>query len=191
MTQKRTCSVDGCSLDQWARGWCCGHYQRWRRTGDPLAAEREFPPLDEAFGHWFAGFFAGEGSLLIKNKPQAPMGSPVSCIDAPCDDRPILEEIAQRLDMGKLLDLKGRGRTSPSTRWIVDNKDECRRLVEIFDAHPIRAKKARDYVVWRQAVSYWCSLPRGKRWSGRGQGSAEFARLKREIQDVRLLATLF
>lgn len=28
------CSVDGCNRDSKERGWCHGHYQRWKRNGD-------------------------------------------------------------------------------------------------------------------------------------------------------------
>lgn len=188
MRRERTCSVDGCERDQWARGWCTGHYQRWRRTGDPKATERTFPPLDDAFGNWFSGFFAGEGSLMITaaaNSDGFARHRCVATITLRADDRPVLEEIAQRLDCGKLLDLKARDNTCPSTRWLADNKAECQRLVEVFDAYPLRAKKANDYVVWRKAVTYWCDLPRGKRYAGHHLGLAEMTRLKREIQDVR------
>lgn len=37
----------------------------------------------------------------------------------------------------------------------MDSKPWCRQLVSIFDAHPLRAKKARDYSVWREAVKVW------------------------------------
>lgn len=32
-----TCSVLGCDLPTFARGWCQGHWGRWRRHGDPTA----------------------------------------------------------------------------------------------------------------------------------------------------------
>jgi hypothetical protein len=33
------CSVSGCGREAVARGWCGGHYDRWRRTGDVRAGE--------------------------------------------------------------------------------------------------------------------------------------------------------
>lgn len=30
------CSIEGCTTLTNSRGWCNAHYQRWRRTGDPL-----------------------------------------------------------------------------------------------------------------------------------------------------------
>lgn len=35
----RRCSIDGCTSPHSARGWCKHHWQRWRRTGDPLGRE--------------------------------------------------------------------------------------------------------------------------------------------------------
>lgn len=35
-----TCSVDGCEGPGRQRGWCSLHYQRWKRTGDPLGFKR-------------------------------------------------------------------------------------------------------------------------------------------------------
>jgi choline dehydrogenase-like flavoprotein len=36
---KGTCSVDGCARTVKARGFCHGHWRRWRNTGDPGPAE--------------------------------------------------------------------------------------------------------------------------------------------------------
>lgn len=32
-----TCSIEGCSKEHLARGWCSKHYKKWRKYGDPLA----------------------------------------------------------------------------------------------------------------------------------------------------------
>lgn len=42
------CSVEGCERQAKSRGWCHGHYQRWRRTGQvedeaPLGRRRHHP----------------------------------------------------------------------------------------------------------------------------------------------------
>lgn len=34
------CSIAGCDNLRWARGWCTGHYTKWRRHGDPLARNK-------------------------------------------------------------------------------------------------------------------------------------------------------
>lgn len=40
-----TCSIDGCEKRAKTRGWCNGHYECWRRTGDPIAVRAR--PLAE------------------------------------------------------------------------------------------------------------------------------------------------
>lgn len=37
MATDRLCSIPGCGKPQVARGYCGGHYMRWRRHGDPLS----------------------------------------------------------------------------------------------------------------------------------------------------------
>lgn len=38
----RTCSIDGCSRQHKARGWCGTHYRRWSQHGDPLLVKQEW-----------------------------------------------------------------------------------------------------------------------------------------------------
>ncbi len=40
-----TCSIDGCEKPARSRGWCDGHYTKWRRHGSPLdVPPRRNPP---------------------------------------------------------------------------------------------------------------------------------------------------
>lgn len=39
----KQCSVEGCSREAYARGWCGTHYMRWLRHGDVSHARRERP----------------------------------------------------------------------------------------------------------------------------------------------------
>lgn len=34
-----SCTIDGCSREHYARGWCNSHYLRWRRHGDPTVVK--------------------------------------------------------------------------------------------------------------------------------------------------------
>lgn len=45
MASLKLCSIAGCGKPGSQRGWCGAHYQRWRRTGDPLGSiPRRKPP---------------------------------------------------------------------------------------------------------------------------------------------------
>ena len=39
--------------------------------------------------------------------------------------------------------------------WYVTGKDDLQGLVAYFDRFPLRAKKARDYAVWKEAVEIY------------------------------------
>lgn len=43
------CSIAECDKPSWSRGWCTGHYTRWRRHGNPLAYNRIRRPSEEIF----------------------------------------------------------------------------------------------------------------------------------------------
>ena len=45
----KTCSIDGCESEHYARGWCGAHYQRFRKHGDPLGGGERYATPEEAF----------------------------------------------------------------------------------------------------------------------------------------------
>lgn len=134
--------------------------------------------VDDGFGHWLAGFVNGEGCFNIG------MWARTKCIRITFnialrnDDAAILEEIHRRTGLGTLQRYGARGRSQAQVRWSVCNKRDCVRLVEIFDRYPLRAKKARDFAIWREAVHEWVRIPYYPRVNRRGSRIRDWGRLE-------------
>jgi hypothetical protein len=45
----------------------------------------------------------------------------------------------------------------PQCDWTVTSKRELAGLLVYFDRFPLRAKKARDYAIWRRGVEIYCA----------------------------------
>lgn len=144
--------------------------------------------IDPAFGHWLAGFVDGEGCFYIARIATTKKG--VEYVNYRCaftiglrdDDRPVVEEIHATLGMGRLVDVKPRGiGKRPMVYLQVLNKADVMGLVELFDRYPLRAKKARDYAIWREAVLEWHSKKRG---GGRYHGRHDWSRMAQLHQDL-------
>lgn len=110
-------------------------------------------PVDPAFLHWFAGFVDGEGCFSIHKKPQNTYDCQFS-ITLRADDRPILERIQRTLGMGTLSSATAH-RKNQAARWTVSSKAACVRLRDLFRAFPLRAKKAKDFELWSDALNAW------------------------------------
>lgn len=153
--------------------------------------------IDPAFGNWLAGFADGEGCFFIgrvthRNRKGGPDYVNYRCaftISLRNDDRPILEEIRATLGIGSMGHRAPRNMgVWPMCEWRVKSKPEAVVLVDLFDRYPLRAKKARDYAIWREAVIDWNSrLQGGGRHNGRHDWS-NLARLHQELKDVRKYA---
>lgn len=107
--------------------------------------------LDPAFGHWLAGLVAGEGYFSIL-KP----GGSVQCvfgIDLRADDASVLEEAQRAVGLGAVRYRETA--TSATASWLVSRKAETAEIVDLFNRFPLRAKKARDFERWREAVLLW------------------------------------
>lgn len=44
---ERTCSIEGCNRAHYGRGYCTLHWNRWRRTGDPLMVRPHGAPAGD------------------------------------------------------------------------------------------------------------------------------------------------
>lgn len=140
--------------------------------------------IDPGFGNWLAGFIDGEGSFVI-----ATSNGQFRCMFSLAvrdDDFEVIREVAERTGIGSI----GRRRRyaanhNPTVVWTVTSIRDCVALVRILDRFPLRAKKRRDYAVWRRAVLHWETRPVGSHWHGTVDWH-EFAALKRELEAVRV-----
>lgn len=111
--------------------------------------------IDAAFGNWLAGFIDGEGcfSIGINNYRRPSLRFDIS---VRLDDAAILGEIHEQIGIGKLIERPARYASmaagKPQLVWRVQKREECWRLRQLLDKYPLRAKKKRDYAIWRLAL---------------------------------------
>jgi LAGLIDADG endonuclease len=110
---------------------------------------------------WFSGFADGEGSFGIYARGKSGW-APVFDVRLRADELPILVELRVAFG-GRLNFVQARAGAAPQVHWRVASKGDMQRLAAYFDAYPLRAKKARDYVIWRRAVEIYawfdCNAP--------------------------------
>lgn len=114
-----------------------------------------FPKLTDDFGNWLAGFTDGEGCFLISHRKN----NRFTCrfeLALRSDDKSVLEEIRNVLDIGYLFYKPRHSRRSPNEhpifRYVIQGSRELAKLVWLFEEFPLRAKKKRDFKIWQVAV---------------------------------------
>jgi hypothetical protein len=105
---------------------------------------------------WLSGFTDGEGCFLIGTVQRGRILAPRFYLGLRADDMAVLEELQRALG-GRLHLRPARGADAPQCAWLVSSKRELAGLVEYFDRFPLRAKKAADFALWREAVSVYCA----------------------------------
>jgi hypothetical protein len=148
----------GCGeLTSWggpARGWtkfARGCYQRRRIPPHPPWID-----TDPEFWAWFAGFADGEGCFgVIKSRTGGrDWPQPFFKIAVRADERPILEEIRDRLGCGRVsVHVPGGTTSNLQLKFELTSLSDCERLVEVLTAHPLRAKKRQDFETWSQLIA--------------------------------------
>jgi hypothetical protein len=153
------------------------------------------------FGHWLSGFVDGEGCFRLyfihQKRPGKVFHSPAGRFELLVrdDDRPAIELVRSYWGFGNLYTRQASGRARAATKLFIGRAADLVQLVRHFDRFPLRAKKARDFAIWREGVAVLAAVAaRPKvgrvgvkgcepRWSG---GERErFAALAAALKDCR------
>jgi hypothetical protein len=125
----------------------------------------------DAFGHWLSGFTDGEGCFFLGMRQQTP-ARPLAkfFIVLRADDKDVLVQIRSYLGVG-IVEHRSREKrssfdTKPQYVYRVESLADQLLLVKHFDAYPLRAKKARDFALWKTGVKLIASTSH-RRWRRR------------------------
>ena len=120
--------------------------------------------LTPEFGHWLAGFIDGEGCFSIA-KHKNMCFTPRFSISLRDDDAVILHEIRERINLGIVTKKRRRhlnANAHDQIEWVIRTKSDCLCFVKILDQYPLRAKKKKDYLIWRKAILEWATVRNGE-----------------------------
>jgi len=147
---------------------------------EPILTDFSDPVQRDAFGHWLSGFVDGEGSFNVGY--HIPRGGKTTlfvthlAIELRSDDLEILEEIKKYFGCGQPISFREFKNSSCQTaRLQFFRSDEIvNSIIPHFDRYPLRAKKRRDYLIFREAslLRYQVSL-RKCRHKGLNMGYAK------------------
>ena len=154
--------------------------------------------LDEGFGNWLAGFTAGEGMfefLIRKTYGSKYKFRPRYAICLRNDDSPILFEIAKALGCGYVRpnERKG-GKSKPQAVYLCDDIESLYEvIVPLFERYALRAKKARDFAIWKEAIRLMFRITRRRKINTRWgwfprytkDEKAQLSRYAQLLKDVR------
>jgi len=123
------------------------------------------PDHDDAFGHWLSGFTDGEGNFHCSEGASGRYVSFAFRIILREDDKGILEKIRDNLGVGNLVFrdvVKGMPNWNPKYQSKVRRNQWCyivysaydlsKVIVPHFDKYPLRAKKAKQYEIWKERL---------------------------------------
>ncbi len=134
-----------------------------------MAKADSIPPFPsdidrDIFGHWLSGFTDGEGCFHLYCQPHFHHGSTYSnptagfCIALRADDLTILEQIRMFFACGIIRLVHKRETKKRPGHPVHDyrvNKigDLVQHIIPHFSRYPLRAKKARDFAIWKEGVA--------------------------------------
>lgn len=119
----------------------------------------------DAFGYWLSGFVDGEGCFMLVDYY---IGKTLAInsrfvITLRKDDLPILKKIRDFFGRGTIR-CNLRVRSKPQAVFhIQDAIDLKQAVIPVFDRYHLRAKKSRDFTIWRRAVELLAEI-RSRKW---------------------------
>lgn len=162
----------------------------------------------EAFGHWLSGFTDGEGNFHLARHARVLKSGPSKGFQAffriglRSDDREIVESIQSYWGCGHIYyTSKPNGKSLIQNPQIKYHVTDIASLMEIvvphFEEFPLRAKKAADFSIWKEAVTHISrvqsksrsGVQKGKcpRWSAADHGL--LMDLKNRLHKAKAFAT--
>lgn len=111
------------------------------------------------FGAWLAGLIDGEGNFDI-HRQKRESGEYFYCrfeMTLRADDGGVLQMLQRELGGKVYYGESSTENGSPRGRWELVARKECLALVDLLDGCPLQTKKARDYVIWREALAVSCA----------------------------------
>jgi hypothetical protein len=153
----------------------------WRvLTGEVDAAATEV-----AFGYWLAGLIDGEGCFRIHKQKAGDYYAPSFSLKLRDDDTDLIKYIVERTGFGHVArDTSPNGNSRPCVIWRVDSRVATEKLAAFLERYPLRSRKARDWVVWQEAVRVRREMKRGNRWDG-PRDWTPLIELKAELEQAR------
>lgn len=153
----------------------------------------------QRFGDWLSGFTDGEVSftLFYKKTPTKTRVAAFFLIRLRDDDTPILRLVQQFFGCGTIHPHnRGKGNGNPAVGFQIRTAAALQEIVvPHFEAHPLRAKKSRDFEIWKRAVAVLYRVTRRRRigyQTGRGchprwrpEEHDEFAQLCADLKQAR------
>ncbi len=144
-----------------------------------------------SFGHWLSGFTDGEGSFALRvaqdnRRRHLYWLDAIFSIGLRADDTEVLSQIKEFWQVGVIYAKRphssGVGNGKPQSTFRIRRiKDFVNVVIPHFDHYPLRAKKRRDYVIWKEAVDFLWKIHQRPR-----EGLRDRRGMKRRYTDAEI-----
>ena len=161
---------------------------------------------EDKFGYYLSGLTDGEGSFVLSNRKVGNTKYP-RCeftISMRLDDYIILEEIQKYLKCGSIYIYKGKHKNAIANFVVFKPEDVFHKVIPVFEKYPLRAKKARDFKIWKQAAILCYEVRQRKQVGSKGNALQEgpgfkwkdserdfYVSLIEKLRDIRKYNTSF